>query len=143
MNAYTRNNRFMRELLILLLIASVTGAMLFCTRPELKPGAVLFGAQTAAPAEPVLGTVYADTFHEADPDSGIAAMQTVQVRLLTLSKENKEKQDSSLYLVVLLVCSVIAGGLCIQSYLRPNLSRLILRSRAVIIYIYSQDGPKA
>ena len=70
-------------------------------------------------------------------------MQTVQVRLLTLSKENKEKQDSSLYLVVLLVCSVIAGGLCILSYLRPNLSRLILRSRAVIIYIYSQDGPKA
>lgn len=128
---------------MLLLIVSVTGTMLSGTRPDLKSGAAFFGAQTAAPEEPVLGAVYADNFHEADPDSGIAAMHTVQVRLLALSKADKEKQEGSLYLVVLLICSVIAGGLCIQSYLRPNLSRLILRSRAVIIYIYSQDGPKA
>lgn len=50
-----------------------------------------FCAQAAAPSEPVIGTVYADSFHEADPDYGIAAIQTVQVRLLTLSKENKGK----------------------------------------------------
>ena len=143
MNACTRNNRFIRELLILLLIVSVTGNMLSGTRPDLKSGAVLFGALSTAPEEPVLGAVYADTFHEADPNSGIAAMQTVQGRLLALSKADKEKQDSSLYLVVLLICSVIAGGLCIQRYLRRNLSRLILRSRVVIIYIYSQDGAKA
>ena len=143
MKACTRNNRFIRELLILLLVFSVTGTMLSCTRHDLKTGAAFFGAQAAAPEEPVLGAVYADTFHEADPDSGIAAMQTVQVRLLTLSKANKEKQDSSLYLVVLLLCSVITGGLCMQRFLRPDLSRLILRSRVVIIYIYSQDGPKA
>ena len=137
------NKRFIRELLILLLAISVTGTMLSCTRHDLKSGAAFFCAQAAAPSEPVIGTVYADSFHEADPDYGIAAIQTVQVRLLTLSKENKGKQDSSLNPVVLLIGSVLSGGLCLLRYLRPNLSRLIPRSRVVIIYIYSQDGPKA
>jgi len=143
MNARTRNNRISWKLLILILIISVTGTMLSCTRPDFKSGAASWGAQTAAPQEPVLGAVYSDTFHEADPDSGIAAVQTVQVRLVTLSKVNREKQDSSLYLVVLLIGSIIASALYMQRFLRPNLSRLILRSRVVIIYIYSQDGPKA
>ena len=57
------NKRFIRELLILLLAISVTGTMLSCTRHDLKSGAAFFCAQAAAPSEPVIGTVYADSFH--------------------------------------------------------------------------------
>ena len=143
MKTRTGNDRTIKwNLLILLLIISVTGAMLSCTRPEMNSGAGSFDAQTAAAREPVLGTVYADDFNETDTDSGLTAVHTMQSRLLTLSKVNKEKQEGALYLVVLLFCSAVCG-MCVQHFLYPNLSRLVLRRRAVIVYIYSQDGFKA
>lgn len=143
MKTRTGNDRTIKwNLLILLLIISVTGAMLTCTRPEMNSGAGSFDAQTAATREPVLGTVYADDFNETDTDSGLTAVHTMQSRLLTLSKVNKEKEEGTLYLVVLLFCSAVCG-MYVQHFLHPNLSRLVLRRRAVIVYIYSQDGFKA
>ena len=133
----------MKELLILILIVSITGTMLTCARTDPGSGAAVFDVQNTASNEPVLGVVYTDTQHDADPTSGIAAMQTVQLRLLALSKENEKKQDGSLYIAVLLILSIIAGILLLRQHLRPDLSDLILRRRTVIIYIYSQDGAKA
>ena len=150
MSACGRNNRFIHTLLLLLLIVSVTGAMLNCIRSEIRPDAAFCDTQEApaetpmtAAREPVMASSYTDDANEADPDTGLAAMHTVQLRLLSLGRESGQKRYQAVWAVILLLFAAAADcPFRLRRHCR-HLSRLILRRRAIIIYIYSQDGAKA
>ncbi len=142
MNTSKRNNHVIQMLLILLIL-SVTGTMLTCTRPEVRTGAVFSGALATAPGEPMLGASFAEETNEADPHAGFAAMRTVQSRLLSLHNQNKQKRTAFMCAVVLLLCAIVALGLFMACRFRLNLSCLVPVRQTIIHYIHSQDGPKS